>query len=248
MKVETLNERLDKAIVRSQKKENTITKKTTQIEKKYKELEKIGIVNPAEFNADCFRDHSKYEDISWLYYEIDNLKESINNNRKEIEEIQNTITKYKAQLSGEIEREQQFSQESPDIFKELKTELVNSWDEWDKNRRDFLYQKYTEIGYKKFIRLYSKSEYDLMHKSDIEIHTANESDARFLVLDLYNRVKNITGEVTDWSNIYATSGTQGISVLNGFVKGEEGTAKVESILAGGYNIQKLHIRVLVKSL
>lgn len=248
MKVETLNERLDKAIVRLQNKENTITKKIVQIDKKYKELEKIGIINPAEFNADCFRNHPKYEDINWLYYGIDNLKEAIKNNQKEIEEIQNTINRYKTQLSGEIERERQFLQEIPDIFKGLETELINSWDEWDKNKREFLYQKYTEIGYKEFMRYYSKSEYDLMHKSDAEIHTTNESDARFLVLDLYNRVKNITGEVTDWSNIYATSGTQGISVLNGFVKGKEGTAKVESILAGGYNIQKLHIRVLVKSL
>ena len=34
--------------------------------------------------------------------------------------------------------------------------------------------------------------------------------------------------------------------LNGYIKGENGTCEVETIYAGGYNIQCLHYRVLVK--
>jgi len=63
-------------------------------------------------------------------------------------------------------------------------------------------------------------------------------------MDLYRRVKNITGEITDWSGIHAEVGTWGFTVLNGLVAGKQGKCAVESILAGGYNIQRLHVRVL----
>ena len=54
-----------------------------------------------------------------------------------------------------------------------------------------------------------------------------------------------TGEITSWAGIHLEAGSY-CAVLNGYVEGKEGRARVESILAGGYNIQRLHIRVLVK--
>lgn len=58
------------------------------------------------------------------------------------------------------------------------------------------------------------------------------------------RVKEITGKITDAS--WLTIGDNG--EINGAVTGEKGKAKVETISAGGWNIQCYHFRVLVREL
>ena len=84
--------------------------------------------------------------------------------------------------------------------------------------------------------------YDFMRLSNLEIIENNEKSAKALIIDLFYRIRHITGEVTDWTQIFCSN-----NALNGIVIGKEGRAKVESILAGGYNIQRLHVRVLVHS-
>lgn len=61
-------------------------------------------------------------------------------------------------------------------------------------------------------------------------------------LDLYYRCTAAVGVITDVSGL--SVGDNGS--LNGFVVGENGKAALETIMAGGYNIQCLHYRVLVK--
>ena len=61
-------------------------------------------------------------------------------------------------------------------------------------------------------------------------------------LDLYYRCTAAVGVITDTTGLYV--GNNGS--LNGFVRGENGSAFVETIMAGGFNIQCLHYRVLVK--
>lgn len=63
-------------------------------------------------------------------------------------------------------------------------------------------------------------------------------------VDLYYRCSAVVGIIKDATGI--TMGMNGS--LNGIVVGDEGKASVRTILAGGYNIQRLHYRVLVKAL
>lgn len=58
---------------------------------------------------------------------------------------------------------------------------------------------------------------------------------------LINQVTKHVGKITDASNL--KMGMNGD--LNGYIEGEDGKAKVETISAGGYNIQCFHYRVLV---
>lgn len=61
--------------------------------------------------------------------------------------------------------------------------------------------------------------------------------------DIIERTNRVVGQITDASELRIGS-TRG--ELNGFITGERGKAEVESIMAGGYNIQCLHIRTLIK--
>ncbi len=245
MKIATLKERIEKANQKIEKKQNTIVKKTAQIEKKYQALKKLGIEDPENRDREEFRGAENWRDIFWTYADIGHLKEDIARGGKEIEATLKTIEKYEAQLAGEIEKESIFLSEVPEVFKSLIDELVETWDKWDLDRRNRLTNIYEELGYREFIKAHSYADYEFIKTENEKIHSDNERDAKALILDLYYRVKDVTGEVTDWSGIHATQGTGGFTVLNGAVIGKEGRAKVESILAGGYNIQRLHVRVLV---
>jgi len=73
-----------------------------------------------------------------------------------------------------------------------------------------------------------------------QINKQNETSARLYVTDLYNKIVNKTGDFIKW-NVFLNGNT-----LNGYVNGTKGTAHIETILAGGYNIQRLHARTIVK--
>lgn len=248
MKIQTLQERIEKANQKIEKKENTIKKKNAQIDKKYKALEKLGVKDPENHDREEFRGSENWHDIYWTYCDIQHLREDILRGGKEILATQETIKKYEAQLAGELEKESIFLTDIPEVFKSLQDELVKTWDAWDKARRERVRKAYDELGYKEFFKSYTGADYEFRMITDDKIHSDNERDAKALTLDLYYRVKDITGEVTDWTEIHATQGTNGFTVLNGTVTGKEGQARVESILAGGYNIQRLHVRVLVHSI
>ena len=241
MKIETLRERIEKKEAQIEKKQNTITKKMAQIEKKSAKVRSLGY-DPEE-GANNARENNE---AFWLIIDISTLEEDIERGYKEIEECKETLKKYQAQLAGELEKEETFIKEVPQQMKDLEQMLIREWDESDKRRREHYRKMYKELGWNEFIKQYKYSAFEYMSIADEAIHRENEREARFFILDLLNRVKDITGEVTDWSGIYLENGNT-FPVLNGIVIGKEGRAKVESILAGGYNIQRLHIRTLVHS-
>ena len=130
---------------------------------------------------------------------------------------------------------------------ELYPDVTNStWGDSYARRKKFDYDYITKPFERAFGSLkYAQSIWDL---SDEKIRSNNERDGKNLILDLLNRVTKITGPVRDWSGLHVTTGNSGGAVLNGVVIGDEGKARVESILAGGYNIQRLHVRTLVKEI
>lgn len=244
MNIKTLEERIEKKQAQIERKKNTIVKKMAQIEKKGTKVRNLGYDPDGDrYQA---KDTADHHEVYWLMCDINSLKEDIKRGEGEIKECEQTLEKYEAQLKGELEKEATFIKEVPQAMKDLEANLIERWDADDTRRREHLRKMRKELSYDEFIKRYHHSGWEFTYITDEDIHKANVRDARYFILDLLNRVKDITGEVTNWSEIYLTNGNN-FPVLNGYVEGKEGRAEVESILAGGYNIQRLHIRTLVKA-
>ncbi len=68
-----------------------------------------------------------------------------------------------------------------------------------------------------------------------------EEEKKAKILDLMNRIEKITGKIVDAKSL--NIGYKGD--LEGVIIGEEGKAKINTIGAGGYNIQCFHFRTLI---
>jgi len=171
-------------------------------------------------------------------FETECLIADVRRLRKEVAATQKTIEKYEKQLAGETARDNIFA-EVPETMKTLQTELVTRWNEFDLQRRNALKERY-HADSREFWKLCTRADYEFIYRTDEQIAATNERSARILIIDLFNRIRRITGEVADWRDIHYSGGA-----LNGYVTGKEGRATIKTIIAGGHNIQRLHIRVLV---
>lgn len=248
MNINTLQERIQKAEAKVERKRGTIVKKNHRIDKLYVSLKSLGVEDPIKMNIQDFLGHENYRDIYCDYSDIETLRDDIKRGLKEIEQTNKTIEKYQAQLETEIKKETILT-EIPEVFKTLQSDIITEWNDWDFARKERLKKTLASEGYNGFFEKgYTHTDYYFIQIDDEKIIKRNTLEAKEIILDLYNRVHQITGEVTDWNKLTVTRGSKGMLVLNGTVIGKEGRAEVESILAGGYNIQRLHIRVLVKEL
>jgi len=174
---------------------------------------------------------------------------------QDLHDAQLTLDNYKKQLSEE-EARNEILNHLPAVLQEFKENLIYIWNEYDFNKQKEIKEEYKNqpkgIGpdyreWQHYMReKYGHNWYDFMHKKSDEIIKSNIKDANILILNLLARTQDITGKITDCQYLTLDRDNQGYSIINGIIIGEKGKAKVESIGAGGYNIQRYHIRVLVK--
>lgn len=237
-----MNERIEKKMAQIEKLERLAKKYGSSLTDDQKE--KAMTLRWKELNEYCGRN-----------YELMGNMESYRTKTKELESAKEQLAKIEKQEKAKQDKEATLNN-MPDAMKEFADRVEKAWNEHDKKTRAFLRSEYGKLeamypanslkGYNDFIKKYRYSGYEMMHKTDEEFEKENHKNIEALILNLLNRVIEKTGTITDAKNLKVTSGNGGYAVINGYVLGTDGKAIVESIGAGGYNIQKYHIRTLVK--
>ncbi len=170
--------------------------------------------------------------------------------RYDLEDAKATLKKYQDQLEKERVKTEALAN-LPKVVTSFRDDLIACWDMFDKAKREDIISMYNrDMDYRTNVyeirEKYGSSWRDFLYISDEKIHESNVKDANKLIIDFLNRVSGITGTITDYKGLHLSRSNEGYTIINGLVIGEKGKAKVESIGAGGYNIQRYHIRVLVK--
>lgn len=229
-----LREKLTKAQEKVTKIENTISKHYASAEKKKATIEKNGW----GFDAHAMRDNNE---AFWTIVDYEGKLDDAKNAEKKLEDAKQVVANWEAKLTRQLEIEHKLQTEIPEVFKIAKEYLVENWVACDIREREAMYKAQSELPYSEFKKLYTYSRKMDLSKTDEEFKKIEEREAEMWLLDLYNRVYAITGKITDASRIH-----WGGKCLDGTIKGEAGTAVVETIGAGGYNIVRYHLRTLVK--
>lgn len=174
---------------------------------------------------------------------IDNRADS----GKKLIKLQSDKAALEAKLAAAREQEAKINTILGDALLQAEAEMIAAGVEYDMKRaREIRAFNDAASDYKETVEKYGYTAYDeCVHASEerlLKHFTAIEkAAARHWIIDFYYRVAKKVGNVTEVSGL-----KWGGRALNGFVKGDKGTAIVETIEAGGYNIQRWHLRVLVK--
>lgn len=230
-----LKGRLDKALETVDKKVKTIERHKAQAEKK------LQIIKDNGWELDIYK-YAKAgnNDAYWAICEYENKLDDIKGAEKKLEEAKEIANNWEKKYVIQLQKELTLATEVPEAFREAKEALVASWVESDIRAREAMLNSRKELEYKEFRKLYTYTAEESLKHTDEEFRKIEEREADEWLLDLYNRVKEITGEITDCSYI-----RWGGKCLDGYIIGKNGKASVETIGAGGYNIQRWHLRTLV---
>lgn len=230
-----IQERLTKAQEKVEKCKATIERHKKQADKKLQLIKERGLE----------LDRYKYStgnnmDAYWLICEYEDKLDDIEGAEGKLVDAEQIVKNWQDKLDRQIKLELTLANEVPEAFKQARAELIEEWVAGDIRAREVMLQKKKELSYKEFRKLYKYTIEESLKHTDEEFRQIEEREADMWLINLYNRVKEITGEVTDCSYLH-----WGGKCLDGYVVGKDGKAKVETIGAGGYNIQRYHLRVLV---
>ena len=142
------------------------------------------------------------------------------------------------------------------VLEELKNKLIESWNKSDEELHEayvkfceehkdekFDYARETMSASRYFVVRHATNqheEYAIYYGLTKFVREENEKQAEKFVKRLQERIEGVVGEIKEITP-YSTENGNGWNVT-----GDKAKAIVLSIMAGGYNIQRLHIRNIIK--
>ena len=175
----------------------------------------------------------------------------------ELYDARNTLAKYQTMLKAESDRNATIAA-IPETIKKFGENLENKWNEYDIWKKQTIREELksepeyrNRDAYKEFQRnmteKWGRGWYEFAYyTTEEQIKKDNHKAVEQLILNLINRTVELVGTITDSKYLRLDRDNNGYAIINGIVIGTDGTVRIESIGAGGYNIQRYHIRVLVK--
>ena len=260
MKVEDIKVKMDAAYDRWQKRIATTKKFQDRADKNWQlivkngwdaYMDERGNINP--YDVKNATGNPKAFDIIYAWEDnVYNAKESAKKEPEEQKKYEGWVQKYNKALKFAKDVE-----EMPQIFKDTIAMLAEEWTEWDRNARERMKKMKAALpaykygatkeerdayykAYNDYRTAFPISRENDLKQSDEYLYKKNEDEATAYMKDLIHRIKDRVGEITNMENIHFSG-----KALNGVVEGTMGSVRLETILAGGYNIQRLHYRVLV---
>lgn len=258
MEINQLYQRMKASKDAYEKQLKTIERHKKSIAKKEIEIKAQG-GDLSKTSSDYF--HSN--DLYWLFSNLEGAKENLENAEKKLRQLEVTIAKWEQKVKDNEAKKEKIEQDVPQAIKDFLNDWADKAFNWYIERLTAYRKLRNKIGsdynlgeidypeYKSKLKDLKDKYYDtilgilLNSTSPVsKLRSIIEKDKENKTLDLIRRVESITGKIIDAKHLEVSEKGE----LDGIVIGEIGKAKVETISAGGYNIQCFHYRVLVKEI
>lgn len=252
----------------------TIEYITKRVEGKEKELTKLRnkLARIEKAEATNWENNPYYyseDDKRWTLKDIENAEAALAKYRDELEKATEKANSRNVAaiiefLNGWKARVRAYYVASFEQYKIAKADWDRKLDEYSEKRRNMTalspewkaaYAEYKEAAKAfetewRFLTPYITRELNaaktervlVMDTAKLDKDLNDDADAMYD--DIIERTNKVTGKITDATALEV--GAKG--ELNGYIVGERGTAKVQTIGAGGYNIQRFHFRTLIHAI
>lgn len=250
-RIEAVNQKIEKATKNRDKYLSKISnenKKYTDVKKYlWADIRKLNLSYDEEVNIDSCR--TKNSEIESLTNTLNKYKEQLNKlsnfeQEEKIKVIWDFLLKWREDTYNKVvENGKHFFELQKNYDEEFKKYFNEKYSNTDLNYSEKLnvQRNFTEKYYSDIFPV-TRSVYIRQGKVDEKkLNNILDRDIESKYKHIIAKVKKVCGDIVDASNLHI--GNDG--TINGLIKGTIGNGYVETIVAGGYNIQIAHYRVII---